>query len=88
MSNEANPASTIGWLGKIGDATTAEAREASKRLRRKGKIGLHVYHCRKCGNAHLGRERRDGPPKELRRVPDTARDSFKNRKARYRELIR
>jgi hypothetical protein len=91
------PSSTVGCLGKIGYPTRAEADRSKGRILGKAEylrngdgrtaVGLEVYHCRKCGRFHLGRNKRKGAP-PTRRVPDHERGSLKNRFARWLELTR
>ncbi|RAK51604.1 hypothetical protein [Phenylobacterium soli] len=80
--------STAGCLGKIGYQTRAEADAAKRRvIERRGESNrLNTYLCAVCGHFHLGRNPKDRT-KELRRVPTHRADSYRNRFARYLQLL-
>lgn len=48
----------------------------------------NIYHCVACSGFHIGRDRREQPPKLIRPIADHRRDSFKSKWARYLALTR
>lgn len=79
-----------GCYGKIGYPTRDEAMGALGSIRKRKRVSeardLSAYHCKHCGAFHLGRRGYRAQP-QIRRTPDHERNSLKNRKARYWELI-